>query len=142
MTSADYRAAAGRMEDIRRELLAVSREQALGARERVAAVLSGAAAGFLTDRLEQCGRELAAAAHVLEEAAAAARRTAQTLEAAEVMAAAPAPVVDEDGEEEPFAETPAPVAKPNFEESPDADFPVPDLLSRIRAEKTPPTYVP
>lgn len=142
MTSAEFRAAAGRMEDVRRELLAVSREQALAARERVAAVLSGTAAGFLADRLEQCGRELAAAARVLEEAAAAARRTAQTLEAAEVMAAAPAPASDEDGEEEPVAERQAPVAKSNFEESPDDDFPVPDLLSRIRAKTIPPTYVP
>lgn len=139
MTSGEYRAAAGRMEDIRRELLAVSREQALDSRERVTAVLSGAAAGFLTDRLEQCGRELAAAARILEAAADAARRTAQTLEAAEALAAAPAPVADEEREE---ALEEAPVAKPNFEESPDADFPVPDLLSRIRAERIPPTYVP
>ena len=140
MTSGEYRAAAGRMEDIRRELLAISREQALDSRERVAAVLSGAAAGFLADRLEQCGRELAAAARVLEAAAAAARRTAQTLEAAEALAAAPAPAPDENWEE--VAEGPAPGAESNFEESPDADFPVPDLLSLIRAKKTPPTYVP
>lgn len=142
MTSGEYRAAAGRMEDIRRELLSVSREQALDSRERVAAVLSGAAAGFLTDRLEQCGRELAAAARILEAAADAARRAAQTLEAAEALAAAPAPAPDENWEEEAVAEGPAPGAKSNFEESPDADFPVPDLLSLIRAKKTPPTYVP
>ena len=140
MTSGEYRAAAGRMEDIRRELLAISREQALDSRERVAAVLSGAAAGFLADRLEQCGRELAAAARVLEAAADTARRTAQTLEAAEALAAAPAPAPDENWEE--VAEGPAPGAESNFEESPDADFPVPDLLSLIRAKKTPPTYVP
>ena len=130
MTSGDYRAAAMRMEEIRLGLLEVSREQSLDSRERLAAVLSGAAAGFLTDRLEQCGRELAAAARILAEAAAAARRTAQTLEAAEALAAAaPVPVAEDDREEEPVAEPP------------DPDLPVPDLLTRIRTKKIWPTYI-
>lgn len=129
MTSGEYRAAAMRLEEVRRGLLAVSREQSLGSRERLAAVLSGAAAGFLTDRLEQCGRELAAAARILGEAAAAALRTAQTLEAAEALAAAPLPAAEDDREEEPVAEPP------------DEDLPVPDLLTRIRTKKIWPTYI-
>lgn len=133
MTSGEYRTAAGRMEEIGRQITAVNRQYALGALERLLEVLSGAAAGFPADRLAQCSRELAAAARLLEEGAAAAERIARALEAAEALAAAPPPPQPTFGGE--------PVADGWMKEADDSDgvftddgdFPEMDLLARIRA---------
>lgn len=132
MTSGEYRTAAGRMEEIGRQIAAVNRQYTLGALERLLEVLSGAAAGFPADRLAQCSRELAAAARLLEEGAASAGRIARALEAAEALAAAPPPL-------QPTIEEPVAggwLEEPDdsdgvFED--DGDFPEMDLLARIRA---------
>lgn len=129
MTSGEYRMAAGRLEEIQREITAVNRRYALGALERLLEIFSGAALGFPVDRLAQCSRELAAAAGLAGEGAESARRIARALEAAEALAAAPPPPSPTIGGETPD--------DPDYVLTDEEDFPELDLLSLIRAASAP-----